>query len=537
MNRHSASIRIVLSLLAVTFLFLVSCGGGGGGGTVLPTYSISGTVSGATQAGVTINLTGAATASTVTGADGTFTFTGRANGTYTVTPVRAGYAFNPVSRVVVVSGANITSANFAATAVPTYSLSGFVDGDIAAGVTIDLTGAATQSTTTGADGKFTFAGLANGTYTVAPVMAGYTFTPANANITIHDADVTTGADFQAIAKPMVTWKEFVLTTSASSAGSWRRRTLTFDASTGILFTASSCLDSSGSTICPIAGSLTWTSSSGVIAENGSSADSRVHMTMTSTNNFIAGTSSSASGSYPQLRIALKVVPGTVYDTINDLRNKSFVFHEMIVGSATKWRYGHGSTDGDRLVTLASQIEPSGATTPDNWGTLNVDAAGVVTISGISTFSGFLANDKKTIVGTYTSGTTYRQMILQIITRNDYPPGPLPESTWKSSILAKSASIPIIGVQAGWVYCTNTVDSSGNMFFGADWTSDNEQFQSRRPVISYAGSLTSTGEVTMAESNYHGQSSDDWNFLVGTMTLDVTVGGSTIPVYFLQVSTR
>jgi len=698
---RSVSNRTVLLLIlsAIALLtVLTGCGGGGGGGAAAPTYSISGAVSGDAPAGVTINLTGAATASTTTGADGTFTFTGRANGTYTVTPVKAGNVFNPVSLVVVVSGANVTNTNFTATATaastyslsgtvsgvvqagvmitlsgdatgtavtdasgnysfpglvngsytvmpsrtgyvftpvnlavtisgvnsagnnftsepvpePTYKLSGNVSGAIAAGVTIQLTGTATLSTTTDAGGNYEFSALHNGNYTVIPNKEGYTFNPASTAVTVNGADQTgknfvatkipgkytvsgtvsgdilggvtitlsggasastttnasgnysfsnvaegslctvtpsapgytftpgsrnvtvtgdiTVGDFAAVAKPSATWKEYVLMTSASAAG-WRRRTLKFsDDNPAILFAASSCLDSSSSTTCPAAGSLTWTTSSGVIAESGASADSSVHMTMTSTGNFIAGTGNVGSSS--ALRVSLKVLPGTVYSSA-DIQSKSFVFHELIVGSATKWRYGSGATDGARVVTIASQIEPSGPTTPDSWGTLNVDAAGVVTISGIPTFSGFLADDKKTIVGTYTSGTTYRLMILQITMRSDYPVGPLPASIWKSSILAKSTNIPFVGVQAGWIHCTNTVDSGGNMTFGADWTSNNSLFSSNRPTTAFTGSITSSGEVTMTGSSYNGQASDDWNFLIGTMTLEVT-GGS---VYLLQISTR
>ena len=267
------------------------------------------------------------------------------------------------------------------------------------------------------------------------------------------------------------------------------------------------------------------------------------MTMTSTKNFIAGTSSSSSGSYPQLRVIQKVVSGTVYASA-DVQSKSFVFHEMIVGSntSTKWRYGSGATDASGALTLTSLNEPSGAKpTPDTtWGTMSVDAGGVVSMSGtgmVNNYKGFLSDDKKTVVGTYTDSATskYRLMIIQVTARNDYPAGLLPASKWASSILAKSTSTY---AGAGWVYCTNTVDASGHMTFGSDWNSDNDNFKSRRPTTPFTGSLTSSGTITMAGSNYHGQASDDWNFLVGTMTLNVDVIFiGTIPIYFLQVSTR
>ncbi|MFH1447022.1 MAG: carboxypeptidase-like regulatory domain-containing protein, partial [Chloroflexota bacterium] len=93
-----------------------SIGVSDGGGS---TYSISGAVTGADLAGlagVTINLTGAATASTTTDASGNFTFSGLADGTYTVTPVKEGFTFTPPSLEKVVKGASVTGANFVATA-------------------------------------------------------------------------------------------------------------------------------------------------------------------------------------------------------------------------------------------------------------------------------------------------------------------------------------------------------------------------------------------------------------------------------------
>ncbi|MCI4398646.1 MAG: metallophosphoesterase, partial [Acidobacteria bacterium] len=53
------------------------------------TYSISGTVSGAATSGVTMTLSGAASKTTTTASDGTYTFSGLANGSYTVTPSKS----------------------------------------------------------------------------------------------------------------------------------------------------------------------------------------------------------------------------------------------------------------------------------------------------------------------------------------------------------------------------------------------------------------------------------------------------------------
>ena len=83
------------------------------------TYSISGTVSGAIQAGVTITLTGSSTGSTPTDASGNYSFTGLSNGSYTVTPSKTGYTFSPTSIAVTISGADQTGKNFTATTTGT----------------------------------------------------------------------------------------------------------------------------------------------------------------------------------------------------------------------------------------------------------------------------------------------------------------------------------------------------------------------------------------------------------------------------------
>jgi hypothetical protein len=83
----------------------------------MPTYSITGTVSGAVQSGVTITLTGTATASTTTAGDGTYSFSGLSAGSYTVTPSKTGYTFSPASLNPTVTSSNVTGQDFTASAV------------------------------------------------------------------------------------------------------------------------------------------------------------------------------------------------------------------------------------------------------------------------------------------------------------------------------------------------------------------------------------------------------------------------------------
>jgi len=61
-------------------------------------------------------------------------------------------------------------------------LTGQIGGNIGiAGATVNLTGAATISQTSAADGSYLFTGLPAGSFTVTPTLAGYVFTPLSQN--------------------------------------------------------------------------------------------------------------------------------------------------------------------------------------------------------------------------------------------------------------------------------------------------------------------------------------------------------------------
>ena len=67
--------------------------------------------------GVTMTLSGAASASTTTAVDGTYSFADLTGGNYTITPTLSGYTFNPSSISVTISGADVTDHNFSATPI------------------------------------------------------------------------------------------------------------------------------------------------------------------------------------------------------------------------------------------------------------------------------------------------------------------------------------------------------------------------------------------------------------------------------------
>lgn len=89
-------------------------------------YSISGkvrTASGAAIPGVTMTLTGSGTVTT--NSYGNYRFTGLANGIYTVTPSKTGYAFTPPDRTVTISDANMTRQNFTGTPQGPYNVADY----------------------------------------------------------------------------------------------------------------------------------------------------------------------------------------------------------------------------------------------------------------------------------------------------------------------------------------------------------------------------------------------------------------------------
>jgi len=77
--------------------------------------TISGTISPSTNgSGTTVTLSGAGSATATADASGNYSFTGLANGAYTVMPSKSGFTFSPTSQSVNLSGANVSAVNFMA---------------------------------------------------------------------------------------------------------------------------------------------------------------------------------------------------------------------------------------------------------------------------------------------------------------------------------------------------------------------------------------------------------------------------------------
>jgi len=156
------------------------------------TYTIAGNVSGAGATGATVTLSGAATGTAITDANGNYSFPNIANGNYIVTVSESGFIYTPASQNVVINGAHNLGVNFVG-AVPTYALSGTVSG--APGITVSLAGSATQTTIADVNGSYSFT-VPNGSYTITPTSFGFSFNPTSLGVTVNGAPVS-GVNFSA----------------------------------------------------------------------------------------------------------------------------------------------------------------------------------------------------------------------------------------------------------------------------------------------------------------------------------------------------
>jgi hypothetical protein len=87
------------------------------------TYTVSGIVTGASGATLTLSAGGNTVATVSSGASGTtYTFSSVPSGSYTITPSLANYTFTPPSASITVSGGNVTGANFTAATATTETL-------------------------------------------------------------------------------------------------------------------------------------------------------------------------------------------------------------------------------------------------------------------------------------------------------------------------------------------------------------------------------------------------------------------------------
>jgi uncharacterized repeat protein (TIGR01451 family) len=170
---------------------------------IYPVYSLSGFVRGCQTNGsavpfTTVNLTGAATGSTLSGTNGFFSFSNLLSGSYTVTPVQPGNTFTPSSATVNLNANTTLPVFLGAVGQIRGQLSYGTNGAVIAGAPVTLSGATNRTVLTDGNGVYAFTNTPPGTYTVTPVATnGYGFKPTNAVVIISVTNCTGQASFSA----------------------------------------------------------------------------------------------------------------------------------------------------------------------------------------------------------------------------------------------------------------------------------------------------------------------------------------------------
>ena len=205
------------------------------------TFSVAGAIAPASlgsAATVTLAQTGTTISTATVDASGNYLFPTVANGTYTVTPVKAGVSFSPPSQTVTVNAGAATVSPFTATA------SDFGH-DQSSRVRRRNAPDAQRTQPVDADGDrqsaglYSFPGLTTGSYTVTPSKAGFSFSPASQAITISTGSGT--ANFTATSLQSFRISGTITPVSAGSGtlvmlGSSPSRTTTADNAGNYSFT-------------------------------------------------------------------------------------------------------------------------------------------------------------------------------------------------------------------------------------------------------------------------------------------------------------
>jgi hypothetical protein len=168
---------------------------------ILDSYSIGGRVANSRSIGMAnamVTCSGAGfygcSTSVQTNSAGYYSFAQVPVGQHVLTATLAGYQASPATQTVTLAAADVSGVNF--TMAPVYSATGRITTLNAAGnavalpnVSVSCLGAGiAQTALTNTAGYYTLKGLPNGSYTVTPTLAGRTFLPVGATLTINNAN-------------------------------------------------------------------------------------------------------------------------------------------------------------------------------------------------------------------------------------------------------------------------------------------------------------------------------------------------------------
>jgi len=137
-----------------------------------------------------------------TDSQGIFRFSNIKNGSYTITPLKAGFVFAPERRQITVNGSNLSVPLFTGAPVGggnnggsgEYTVSGRItdtSGNGIDGISVGIAGEDIGiHVLTDTQGYFTFRNIPSGTYTIAPGREGYSFSPSFTTVIVRGNDVT-----------------------------------------------------------------------------------------------------------------------------------------------------------------------------------------------------------------------------------------------------------------------------------------------------------------------------------------------------------
>ena len=153
------------------------------------TFTVSGLITAGGGSTVVLSQSGATVATVTADRNGNYQFANIANGTYTVTPTKAGFSINPSSQTAIVNGSNVTVQNFTAAQI-VFTISGVITGGGGSTVVLSQSGATVATVTADGNGNYQFLNIANGNYTVTPSKSGFTFNPPSQNVTVNSSNVS-----------------------------------------------------------------------------------------------------------------------------------------------------------------------------------------------------------------------------------------------------------------------------------------------------------------------------------------------------------
>jgi hypothetical protein len=385
-------------------------------------------------------------------------------------------------------GTGCSNKDDAPPAATTYTISGVVSGGIAVGVTINLTGATTATTTTATGGTYSFTGLSNGTYTVTPVLANYTFAPTSTAIVVNGSNMT--ADFVATYN---TSTKYTITGTVSGA-----------VEAGVKITLSG--DATGETTTLTGGTYSFTN---LVSGNYTVTPYLSGYSFAPTHRDIALSANSTGNDF-----TATAAPFTQADLIG-----TWNVHMLKTGSSTGWMHAKVSVDSAGLIIFdtcpASGGGSSCPTGPIVW-TIN-STTGVIseTDNTVATDSHLtMASNKNFIAGTGTSdgGGAYQLLVIQ----KDVP------GTVYANADLQSKNFVFhqfnVGASKKWKYGAGSTSSTRDVTISSE--TDAVSGASTPGATGSIISVDPAGVVTMTGTGmatYNGFLSADKRTIVGTVT--------------------